>query len=113
MKDKVKETAASAVAEPASGKKEERKIWYQKTYGVRDLLEWELHLNTGFMVKPFVKVRFEGGQITGFGVSPATFTTADTVIQRLIEESEWFKNGRIELIKATPYEEVMKKIAKK
>lgn len=113
MKDKVKETEGAALPEPTSDKKEERKIWYQKTYGVRDLLEWELHLNTGYLVKPFVKVRFEGGQITGFGVAPAIFTTADTVIQRLIEENEWFKNGRIELIKAIPYEEVMKKTVKK
>lgn len=66
------------------------KIFYRKTYGVRGFLEWELHLPTGYDVMPYISLKFEGGQITGYGVAPALYTTDDPVIQRLIEKSPWF-----------------------
>lgn len=69
----------------------------EKTYAVRDLMEWRLMLPTGHEEKPYIEVAFEGGQITGYGVAPATFTTRDPFTQSLIESNPWFKAGRIYL----------------
>lgn len=65
------------------------------TYGVNGLMEWWVDIPTGSKQKPMLKVRFEGGQITGYGVAPARFTTADPVVQHLIENSKYFRTGRI------------------
>ncbi|MCH5217329.1 MAG: hypothetical protein J1F07_02055 [Muribaculaceae bacterium] len=70
-----------------------------KTYIVRGLMEWEIVFPTGHALLPEVKVRFEGGQITGYGVAPARYTTDEPLIQRLIESSRWYKSGRIKLQK--------------
>lgn len=73
-----------------------------KTYGVKGLMEWRVQLSTGYSVKPEITVEFTGGQITGYGVAPARFTTADPFLQRLIEGSIWFKNGKISLLGSKP-----------
>ena len=67
----------------------------EKTYCVKGLLEWKMLLPTGIPAKPYCSVTFEGGQITGYGVAPATFSTSDPFLQKLIENSKWFKNNRI------------------
>ena len=66
-----------------------------KTYTVTGLMEWHLHLPTGFSDMPYIHIVFEGGMVSGFGVSPAKFTTDDPFIQRLIEDNHWYKSGRI------------------
>ena len=66
-----------------------------KTYGVKGLMEWQLQLPTGRPAKPAITISFTGGQITGYGVAPARFTTDDPYIQRLIEQTDHFKNKRI------------------
>ena len=71
----------------------------KKTYGVRGLMEWSIHLPTGCAEKPYIEVHFEGGQLTGYGVAPARYSTADPYVQRLIENSRWFKTGRIRLLR--------------
>ena len=65
------------------------------TYCVYGLMEWRLQLPTHREVMPYIDITFEGGQLTGYGVSPARYSTDDPYIQGLIEESRWFKNGRI------------------
>ncbi|MDE6296546.1 MAG: hypothetical protein K2L89_01755, partial [Muribaculaceae bacterium] len=34
----------------------------------------------------------------GYGMTPATFTTTNPVVMRMIEESSYFRNGKIRLI---------------
>ncbi|MDE6246639.1 MAG: hypothetical protein K2M41_02200 [Muribaculaceae bacterium] len=74
------------------------------TYGVYNLIEWHALLRLG---KASVKVHFSGGSITTQGVTPATFTTADPVIQFAIERSPEFRNGKIKVVRRSPLNEVV------
>ena len=65
------------------------------TYGVRGLMEWQIDLQTGSPALPVITINFTGGQITGYGVAPARYTTRDPFIIKLIEGSEWYKSGKI------------------
>lgn len=73
-----------------------------KTYGVKGMMELEVDLHTGSPKEPYVRVAFTGGQITGYGVSPARYSTIDPLMQRIIESSDLFdpvgNNGRVYLI---------------
>lgn len=44
-----------------------------------------------------VQLHFTGGKQNGFGVTPAKFTTADPVLQKIIEKSEQYRSGLIKL----------------
>lgn len=66
------------------------------TYGVYNLIEWHARLRIG---KATVKVAFTGGSITTQGVTPATFTTENPVIQFAIENSPEFHNGKIKVVR--------------
>ncbi|WP_289757107.1 hypothetical protein [Muribaculum intestinale] len=69
----------------------------KKTYGVYNLIEWHARLRMG---KATVKVAFTGGSITTQGVTPATFTTENPVIQFAIENSPEFHNGKIRVVRS-------------
>lgn len=62
----------------------------RKTYAVKGLMDLHLQLNIGNPVCPYVKVAFTGGQLTGYGVTPARLTTTDPFLQRLIESRDDF-----------------------
>lgn len=62
------------------------------TYAVRGMMEWNALIPAG---RSTLRVRFSGGSATGYGVSPATFTTNNRAVQRIIEESSFFRNGKI------------------
>lgn len=68
-----------------------------KTYGVSGLMDCTMQIKVG---KGSVAVHFTGGALTAYGVTPAKFTTDSPFFQRVIEDSEQFKNGRIEFIGA-------------
>jgi len=74
------------------------------TYGVYNLIEWHALLRLG---KATVKVQFTGGSITTQGVTPATFTTEDPVIQFAIERSPEFRNGKIKVVRVATLNEVV------
>lgn len=74
------------------------------TYGVYNLIEWHALLRLG---KATVKVNFSGGSITTQGVTPATFTTEDPVIQFAIERSPEFRNGKIKVVRRAVLNEVV------
>ena len=80
--------------EKESGKTEEKKTPF-KSYLMPGMMECMVELRTGTSLVPTVRVNFSGGQITGYGVTPARYTTADRGIQNLIEASPMFKSGRI------------------
>ena len=74
------------------------------TYGVYNIIEWHALIPMG---KAVVKVIFSGGAITTSGITPATFTTSDPVVQFAIERSKDFKSGKIKVVrKASLNEEV-------
>lgn len=75
------------------------KIRYKKTYGIRHLTEKHTAFYLGGLK---VHVSFMGGVITKKGVSPATFTTDNEVVQLAIERSDDFINGVIALESAYP-----------
>lgn len=68
----------------------------RKTYGVSGYMEWVALIECG---KATVKVHFSGGSLTGYGVTPAEFTTQNPMTQAIIENSKEFKNGKIFLIR--------------
>ena len=70
-----------------------------KTYLVDGMMEWHLELETGLKRMPYITVNFTGGQITGYGVSPARFTTDNPFVQNVIENSEYFSDKKSKRIR--------------
>lgn len=67
-----------------------------RVYGVHGLTEITVNIPAG---KAWMKVNFTGGSLTGYGVTPATFATANINVQTLIERSPQFCSGRIKRLK--------------
>lgn len=67
-----------------------------KTYGVYGLSEWHIIID---VAKRKLSIPFMGGVSKGSGVVPATYTTNNPVVQYGIEESVYFKSGRISIVK--------------
>lgn len=59
-------------------------------------MEWVALIECG---KATVKVHFSGGSLTGYGVTPAEFTTQNPMTQAIIENSKDFKSGKIFLLR--------------
>ncbi len=62
------------------------------TYGVNGMMEWHAMIPVGRSV---LRVHFSGGTVTGYGVTPATFTTDNPAVIYLIENSYWFRKNKI------------------
>lgn len=58
-------------------------------------MDWTTQIKAG---KGAVSVHFTGGALTAYGVTPAKYSTSNTFFQNVIENSEQFKSGRIELL---------------
>lgn len=67
----------------------------RKTYGVSGLMDWTTQIKVG---KGAVSVHFTGGALTAYGVTPAKYSTSNVFFQNVIENSEQFKSGRIQLL---------------
>lgn len=59
-------------------------------------MEWQSLIRCG---KATVTVHFSGGSLTGYGVTPAEFTTENPITQAIIENSDYFKKGKIFLMR--------------
>lgn len=68
----------------------------KKIYGAAGYMDYVVLLPVG---AGKVRVHFTGGALTAYGVTPAEFTTDSPFIQRVIENSHYFKDGRITLLK--------------
>lgn len=68
----------------------------KKTYGVKGMIEW--HALIPFGKGSTMKVDFTGGTLTGYGISPAKFTTGNKMVQDIIERSAYYKTGKIILM---------------
>ncbi|MBP3511167.1 MAG: hypothetical protein J6K19_03900 [Prevotella sp.] len=62
------------------------------TYGAPRLVDWVAQIKVG---AASVRVHFTGGALTSYGVTPAEYTTSNPFIQKVIENSSYFKEGRI------------------
>jgi hypothetical protein len=68
----------------------------KKTYGAPNFMDWIAQIRAGAAT---VRVHFTGGALSVYGVTPAEYTTSDPFIQTVIEQSQYFKEGRITLLK--------------
>lgn len=75
------------------------------TYGAPRLVDWVAQIKAGAAT---VRVHFTGGALTSYGVTPAEYTTANPFIQKVIEQSTYFKEGRIILLRRTALPDVAK-----
>lgn len=75
------------------------------TYGAPRLVDWVAQIKVG---AASVIVHFTGGALTSYGVTPAEFTTSDPFIQKVIENSSYFKEGRIIVQRRAEIEERQK-----
>ncbi len=75
------------------------------TYGAPRLVDWVAQIKAGAAT---VRVHFTGGALTSYGVTPAEYTTANPFIQKVIEQSTYFKEGRITLLRKTAMPDVAK-----
>lgn len=67
----------------------------KKTYAVKGMLDMRVQLPVGDSPTEKLTVEFTGGQITGYGVAPARYTTSDPAEQRIIERSPLFASKYI------------------
>lgn len=70
----------------------------RKTYAARGLLDWQMALNIGGAI---IRICFSGGSMGTNGVIPAKYTTENPAIQRFVEDTTYYKNGRIFLLNET------------
>lgn len=68
----------------------------KKTYGAPRYMDWIAQIRAGAAT---LRVHFTGGALTVYGVTPAEYTTTNPFTQKVIEQSQYFKEGRITLIK--------------
>lgn len=68
----------------------------RKTYAVYGMMEWYAVIKMGASK---MTVPFTGGSLSGYGVSPAKFTTEHPLTQAVIEHSDYYKSGRIVLLR--------------
>lgn len=78
----------------ASNKDKTMQNKYRKTYEVVGLIEWTAVIPAG---KSALVVDFTGGGLSSYGVTPATFTTDNILYQSIIENSKYYKSGKIRL----------------
>ena len=68
------------------------------TYGISGMMECQIVIKIGNTSK--MNVLFSDGSITATGITPATFTTDNFMVQHAIERSHDFKNGRIYIVRS-------------
>lgn len=73
-----------------------------KTYGAPGLMEWQAQIKVGQATFTFL---FSGGTLTGYGVTPALYSTNNKVYQAIIENSSYFKSGKIILVRSIENED--------
>lgn len=75
------------------------------TYGAPRLVDWVAQIKVG---AASVRVHFTGGALTSYGVTPAEYTTSNPFIQKVIENSPYFKESRIIILRRAAVEEPKK-----
>lgn len=75
------------------------------TYGVYGMMEYQAVIKVG---RSKMKVQFADGSVSAVGVSPATFSTTNLMVQTAIEMSEQFKRGLIKVVNTTELDKEVK-----
>lgn len=70
-----------------------------KTYAIKGLMEFQALIPAG---RSCIRIPFTGGSMSGYGITPATFSTGDPGLQHLIESSPDFRRGRITILRSDP-----------
>ncbi len=65
-----------------------------RTYGVYGMLEWSALISNSPHGRVW-RIPFKGGSSSGFGDAPATFTTGNPVIMKVIEDSRYYHDKKI------------------
>lgn len=60
------------------------------------MMEWIASIPCG---KAIVTVPFTGGSLSGYGIVPAQYMTENPFMQAVVENSDYYKNGKIILIR--------------
>lgn len=81
-----------------------------KTYGARGMAEWVALIRVG---RAAIQVPFTGGTKAGYTMTPATYKTSSPVFQQIIEDSDYFKSGKIFLMKKVVTDEDTQEVAAK
>lgn len=86
--------APAPAATQAKQPKAEASRWLETPakFGVYGVMEWVAVIPAG---RSLVRVSFTGGSMSGFGQTPATFTTHNRAVAAIIRKSNWFATGRI------------------
>lgn len=66
------------------------------TYGVYGMIEWQALIPAG---RCGVRIHFTGGMVSAYGVTPATYVTSNPAVKKLIENSHYYRIGKIERVK--------------
>lgn len=74
-----------------------------KTYAVYGIMEWLCQIVVNKKSK--ISILFCGGSMTGYGVTPALYRTDSPVVQAVIENSYYYKTGKIVLHHTTERQE--------
>lgn len=69
---------------------------YKKIYGISGFVEKSIVLPIN---KVRIRINFMNGIVNADGITPARFSTNDTIVQTAIENSKLYKEGQIKLIK--------------
>lgn len=104
----VGETRYSPFFKRGDFKNNKNSIVMIKTYGAKGLMEWVALIQVG---RATIQVPFTGGTKSGLDMSPATYTCRSEVFQQVIENSDYFKSGKIVLLRQTATPEDEKKEA--
>lgn len=85
----------------------------KKRYVISGMMEWHPVFRTG---RSRLQISFTGGNLCGGAATAASYETSDPVVQRVIEDSVYFKSNRIRLAGSwdetpPPAKEPQKKIA--
>lgn len=94
------EVEDSGMTEEEAARRREELTVKRRTYGILGLMEWQARIPGWRPGLPEISIQFQGGQISGYGVAPARYTTEDPMIQRWIENTTLFKTGKIYLLES-------------
>ncbi len=79
------------------------------TYAAFGYIDWVARIPLG---KARMTVRFTGGTLSKYGSTPAEFTTSDSFTQEAIENSEYFRKGKIKILRSCGCHEIRHPTAK-
>ena len=88
-------------------KKDSKMARYKKTYGIDYYAERQITIMMG---KASLNVLFSGGASTGYGNTPAQFTTSEPIFQHAIEHCPLFLKGGIKILSVIELEDAPKQL---